>query len=61
MAMLRKQSIPPDAREAYYIVETGAQPSLTELDNMPQMLIEKILAYNAVKNVVIYGGEVNLG
>ena len=59
MALLRKAPIPLAAREAYYIVESGALITLTELDNMPQVLVDKVLAYKSVKDIVIYGGEVN--
>jgi hypothetical protein len=59
--MLTKRPVPTEARDAYYFVEMDARPSAQELENMPQLLVEKILAYKAVKNVVMYGGEVPLG
>lgn len=52
--------MPPAAREACYIVETETRPSFEELENMPQSLVEKIIAYKMVKNVIQYGGELNV-
>lgn len=60
MALLRKAPVPLDTREAYYIVESGAIITLTELENMPNKLVEQLLAYRAVKDVIAYGGEVNV-
>ncbi len=54
--MLRRLPTPPAAREAYYFVEMETKPGVEELENMPQLLVEQILAYKMVRNIVIYGG-----
>lgn len=39
------------------IVETGFTPS--ELDEIPQALLERIIIYKCVKSVVVNGGTYN--
>jgi hypothetical protein len=58
--MLRHKPLPTTATEAHYFVEMGTTPSATELDNMPQLLVDKILIYKAVKRVVENGGTLPL-
>jgi hypothetical protein len=59
--MLRGQPIPPEAKDAYYAVEMETQVlTLDDLDKLPRVLIDRIIAYKAVKAIVLYGGELRI-
>ena len=60
MALQSRESIPAAVREAFVIVETGCRPTLGELDSMPQKLVDGILLYRAVKNIIEQGGDMRL-
>jgi len=55
-----KKNIPPAAKDAFIIVETGCRPTLTELDGMPQSLVDAILLYGSVKRTIEQGQEMIL-
>ncbi|MBA7655824.1 hypothetical protein ES703_63733 [subsurface metagenome] len=50
-----RNRLPPELEEALIIVEIGFPPQV--IDEWPQGLIEKILIYKGVKNVVQFGGN----
>ena len=60
MALLMKKSIPMAIQEAFVIVEIGCRPTLSELDAMPQKLVDNILLYGMVKGAIEQGQEVGL-
>ena len=47
--------LPPELEEALIIIEIGFPPQV--IDEWPQGLIEKLLIYKGVKNVVQFGGD----
>jgi len=47
--------LPPELEDAMIIEETGFPPQVT--DEWPQSLIERLIVYKGVKNVVQYGGN----
>lgn len=48
--MVKRLELPPEMREAQFIVEVGVSISLGDLDDMPVSLAEKVALYRAVKN-----------
>lgn len=52
--------MPLAASEACLIVEMDARPTITELDTMPQSLIDTILLYKMVRSAIETGAEVDL-
>jgi hypothetical protein len=54
------RDMPIEAREVFWIVESGSSPTVTELDNMPHRMVEMIIAYKTVKDVIKYGGRLSL-
>jgi len=60
VALQMKKNIPPAAKDAFIIVETGCRPTLTELDGMPQSLVDAILLYGSVKRTIEQGQEMIL-
>ena len=60
MALNRGWSIPIAARDAFVIVEMECTPTISELDAMPERLVDTILLYKEVKNVIMYGGRLQI-
>ena len=58
VALQMRTAIPPEAREAFQIIESGCTVTMTELDSMPQRLVDQLIAYRSVKHVIQYGGEI---
>ena len=54
MKLPKKHSIPPEMNEAILIAETGF--TLAELDEIPEPVLERLLLYKGVRNVLEYGG-----
>lgn len=52
--------MPLAAEDAWVIVEMDARPSLSELDAMPQELVNTIILYKAVKSAIETGSEVDI-
>ena len=52
--------MPPDARDIFYLVESGCRPTLMELESMTQRSVELLIAYRTVKDVITYGGQLIL-
>jgi len=48
--MVRGTALPIEIREAQIIVESGCSPTLSELDDLPEELVEKIIMYKSIKS-----------
>jgi len=60
VALQMQRPLPWEAIEAADFVEVGVSPNLTELEAMPQKLVNTVVLYKAVKSVIENGGEMNL-
>ena len=58
--MLKGSNLPMEMQEPHLIIELGVSLSYNELDNLSVDLIDRILLYKAVRDVVLYGGDLNL-
>lgn len=54
MKLPKRHAVPPEMNEAILIAETGF--TLSELDEIPQRDLERLILYKGVKNIIEYGG-----
>lgn len=57
LKMPHKHLLPSEMTEAILVAETGFTPA--ELTDIPEPVLERLLIYRGVKNVLEYGGEYN--
>lgn len=60
MALQMRRPMPLAASEACFLVEIDTRPSLSELDCMPQELINTVMLYKSVKSAIETGSEMDL-
>lgn len=60
VALQMNKPIPLGAQDAFVLVETGCRPTATELDEMPQKLVDTMLLYGQVKGTIENGGTMKL-
>ncbi len=60
MALEMRRPMPLAAQEAEVIVESDCRPSISELDVMPQELVDTIILYKNMKAVIETGAQIDL-
>ncbi|MCK5642369.1 MAG: hypothetical protein KAJ19_16300 [Gammaproteobacteria bacterium] len=60
VALKRQSTVPMWMLDVYTLWATGVIPTLVELDQMPQNMVDRYILMKAVADVATYGGTLNL-